>query len=237
MNQTARAIVILAVLLFSWQSGWCSEADKEEKVYAVQNRVFHRNHEIGIYGGYIADDDFFHAYPIGVGYTYHFNEHVSWEVLRAQYMFTTEKDLKQNLEQNFGVTPEQFPEPQYMYHSHFVFKPLYGKSAFMNRSIVNNEIYLFAGPGVVSYEWKYSTGETRSEDALSLSLGVGMRFFLSQRYCLNVEIRDLVNFREDKTQNNLYFGLGFGYRFNFAPRKVEQDPTVEKLKTILDQGK
>ena len=37
-----------------------------------------------------------------------------------------------------------------------------------------------------------------------------------------MEVRDLMNFREDETQNNLYFGLTLGYRFNLAPRKVEE---------------
>ena len=227
-------MVLGAVLLF-WQSGWCDAQSEEEKVYAVQNRVFHRNHEIDVACGYIADDDFFHVYPLGIGYTFHFNDHLSWEVGRVQYMFNVDKDLKETLQQQFNVQPERFAEQTYMYHTHAVYKPLYGKHAYRNRGVINNEIYFFAGPGIVHYEWDYSTGESRTEDALSLSFGVGLKYFMSKKICLNFEIRDLWNFRENDTENNIYFGLGVGYRFNLAPRKVEEDATVKKLNRILNE--
>jgi outer membrane beta-barrel protein len=226
---------VAALILLSGNSGWCDSQTDEEKVYAVQNRVFHRNHQLDLSIGYIADDDFFHVYPVSLGYTFHFGQHLSWEVMRFGYNYNQDKDLKQTLEDEFAAQPERFSEQMYMYHSHLVFKPLYGKHAFMNRGIINNEIYLFAGAGMVHYEWDYSDGRTDSEDAVSISLGAGMRFFLNQTFCLNVEIRDLINLREDDTENNLYFGAGIGYRFNLAPRKVEEDPTVKKLKNILEE--
>jgi outer membrane beta-barrel protein len=231
-----RAIIwwVLGLILVSTQTGVCDSRDDAEKVYAVQNRVFHRNHEIDLSLGYIADDDFFHVYPVGAGYTYHFNNHFSWEVGRAQYMFNVDKDLKETLRTEFDVQPERFAEQKYMYHTHLVFKPLYGKHAFLNRNVINNEIYLFGGPGIVHYEWDFSTGEVRKEDALSLSFGIGMKYFLSKKVCLNFEIRDLVNFREEDTENNIYFGVGIGYRFNLSPRRTEEDPTVKKLNRILN---
>jgi outer membrane beta-barrel protein len=225
--------LVLGVMLLGVHPGWCDSQSSEEQVFAVQNRVFHRSHEIDLIGGYIADDDFFHVYPLGIGYTFHFNDHIAWEVCRAQYMFNSEKDLKRTLEQEFSVQPERFAEQKYMLHTHLVYSPLYGKHAFMNRGIINNEIYLFAGAGTVRYEWNYSTGESSSEDAFSLSFGVGLKYFLSKKTCLNLEIRDLVNLREDDNENNLYFGIGLGYRFNLSPRKVEEDPTMKKLDKIL----
>lgn len=227
---------IVALILLCGNTGWCDAlTDQEEKVYAVQNRIFHRNHELDLSLGYIADDDFFNVYPISLGYTFHFGDQFSWEVLRFGYMFNQDKDLKGTLEDEFGAQPERFPEQTYMFHSHLVYKPLYGKHAVLNRGIVNDEIYMFAGAGMVHYEWDYSTGDSDGEDAPSLSLGVGMRFFLSQRLCLNAEVRHLTNMREDDTENNLYFGVGVGYRFNMAPRKVEEDPTVNRLKKILEE--
>lgn len=227
--------MVLGFILLSGQLGWCDSQTDEEKVYAVQNRIFHRSHELDLSVGYIADDAFFQVYPIGLGYTFHFNEKIAWEVGRVQYLFNEERSLKKTLEDEFNVTPERFPEPKYMFHSHLVYKPLYGKHAFLNRGIINNEIYFFAGAGMAHYEWQLSTGETTEEDALSLSFGAGLKYYLNKKFCLNFEIRDLMNFREDETENNLYFGLGLGYRFNLAPRKVEEDPTMKKLKRILDE--
>ena len=208
MKRTVVVGLMLGVILLSGQMGWCDTQNDESRVYAVQNRVFHRSHEIDLDAGYIADDDFFHVYPLGIGYTFNFSDHFSWEVLRAQYMFNVDKDLKETLQHQFNAQPEEFAEQKYMYHTHFMYKPLYGKHAFMNRSVINNEIYFFAGPGVVHYEWDYSSGESRTEDALSLSLGAGLKYYMSKRVCLNFEIRDLVNFRENDTENNIYFGTG-----------------------------
>ncbi len=236
MNKKVIVGIVFSILALSGQLGWCETQLEEESVSAVQNRIFHRNHEIDFNIGYIADDDFFHVYPVGIGYTFHFNEDIAWEIARAEYMFNTDKDLKSTLQDEFNVQPERFPEQKYMLHTHFVYKPLYGKHAFRNRGIINNEISIFAGPGIVHYEWDYSTGETVSENAFSLSFGAGMKFFLSERWCINVEIRDLLNFRENETENNIYFGLGVGFRFDLAPRKVKEDPTMKKLKRILNNG-
>lgn len=227
--------MLMGFILLTGQPGWCDSPKDEEKVYAIQNRVFHRSHELDLSVGYIADDDFFHVYPIGLGYTYHFNEKIAWEVARVQYMFNQDKELKSTLENEFNVTPERFPEQTYSYHSHLVYKPLYGKHTWLNRGIINNEIYFFAGAGMVHYEWRQSYGAAETEDALSLSFGAGLKYFLNEKFCLNVEIRDLVNLREDDTENNLFFGAGLGYRFNLAPRKVEEDPSMKKLKRILDE--
>jgi outer membrane beta-barrel protein len=227
-------LLIIGLILLQAETSLCETRDSEEKVFAVQNRIFHRDHEIDLSLGYIADDSFHHVYPIGVGYIYHLNEHFSWEVGRFSYLYNTDKNLKESLSEDFGVQPERFPKQQYMFHSHLMFKPLYGKSAFLNRKVINHEVYAYAGAGMVHYEWEYSTGGTEGEDAISLSMGIGMKYFISERYCLNVELRDLVNFRESDTENNLYFAVGVGYRFNMAPRKIVEDPTVKKIKTILD---
>lgn len=233
MKRKRIAGLLLILVLTLPVSGWGAD-DDEEKVAAIQNRIFHKYHELGLSAGYIADDDFFHIYPVGASYAFNYNEHFSWEVLRYQYMFTQEKDLKAEL-LDIGVQPSRYPEQKYALHSHIVFKPLYGKDAVLNRSIVNHETYIFIGGGVVRYEWIQSYGENETEDAPSLSFGAGMKFFLNEKFCLNVEIRDLVNFREDDTENNVYFGLGIGFRFDLLPRERKGDPTVEKLKKILDK--
>jgi outer membrane beta-barrel protein len=135
----------------------------------------------------------------------------------------------------YFVQPEFFSQPKYMLHTHFLWKPLYGKSALMNSKVVNHETFFFAGPGITHYEKTYSSGQTESEDAMSLSFGAGFKYFLNQSFCLNAELRDILNFRKDENENNLAFSMGLGYRFNLAPRKVEEDPTVKKLDRILSE--
>ena len=88
---------------------------------------------------------------------------------------------------------------------------------------------------MIHYEWQQSFGESESEDALALSFGVGWKYFINDKFCLNIEVRDIVSFREDDTEYYPALGIGLGYRFNLAPRKVEEDPSLNKLKRILDE--
>ena len=144
-----------------------------------------------------------------------------------------EVTMKKMLEADFGVTPSEFSEPQYMIHSHLVLKPFYGKDSVLNRGILNHESYFLVGGGLVNYEKQYSYGEPETENALSISLGYGIKYFLSRGCSLNFEIRDLINFKEDKTENNIYLGLCLAYRFNFSPRKPDTNPEAEKVKYYL----
>lgn len=231
------SVALIAVTVcFCTPSGWCEDQDTEEEVFAVQNRVFHKNHEIALSLGYIADDEFFMVYPISVGYTYHLNDKWSWEIGRLQYFFNKDRGLKGTLEDPpFNAQAEFFNEPKYMLNTHLVFRPLYGKSAVMNKRVVNHETYLFAGPGLTGYEKTFSTGETETEDVINLSFGAGFKYFLNPKWCLNVEVRDIISFRDNDTENNVYFGVGVGFRFNMAPRKVQEDPTLKKLDKILSE--
>lgn len=235
MSKSVFVSLMLGVFLLTGQLGWCEEKKDKEEVYAIQNRVFHRNHELDLSLGNVLDDDFFHVYPIGLGYLYHFNERYAWEVARVLYHFNEAKELKSTLENEFNVTPERFPEQKYSYFSHFVYKPLYGKHAFLNRSIINSEFIFFAGLGMIHYEWQRSFGESETEDAMALSFGLGWKYFINDKLCLNIELRDVVSFRQDDTEYYPAFGIGLGYRFNLAPRKVEEDPSMKKLKRILDE--
>jgi outer membrane beta-barrel protein len=226
-------LMLAGVLLTVASTGYGEEGGKKEQVYAIQNRIYHRYHELDLTAGYMADEDFYYPFPVGIGYTYHFNDHFGWEVARAQWILTQEKDLKKELEDQFGLTPSEVGEPQYMIHSHLLLKPFYGKEAVWNRGIINNETYFLIGGGVIHYEKKFTDRGTETEDAPSFSAGVGTKFFLNQNFCINIELRDLVNFRENNTENRIYLGVGLGFRFNLAPRKSEQGDDVEKLNRYL----
>lgn len=236
MRRKILAVFVLLLMTCATKGVHAESSYGDEKVFAIQNRVFHRNHELGVLAGYIADDDFYHVYPAGFNYIFHFNENWSWEVARAQWLFTQEKSLKEDLETNFGVTPEEFEEPKYMLHSHLMWKPFYGKDAVLNKGIINRETYLFLGGGLVHYEWEKTYGEGGEENAPSLSFGIGTKYFLTKNWCINFEIRDMLNFREDDTINNLSFGLGLGFRFNLGSRKSENDDTIEKLNKYLNEN-
>ena len=105
---------ILVTLLIAGMAdnSFSEQQNKEGHVSAIQSRVFHRTHEISLGSGYISNDDFYNVFPLSLGYTLHFNELFAWEVARGHYIFNREKDLKADLENNFGVTPTVIREPK-----------------------------------------------------------------------------------------------------------------------------
>jgi len=233
MKKIITALLILSIIICNPKRAASDENEGGDPVYAIQNRIFHKNHELGVSFGYLPDDDFYEVFPFGISYTYHFNENLAWEVAKGCYFINQEKDIKGKLEENFGVTPSEFSEPKYMMHSSLVIKPFYGKEAIWNKGIINNESYLLAGGGFVNYERKYSYGDPTTENALSATLGFGTKYFISKNLCLNLEVRDLITFKEEKTENNVYLGITVGYRFNLSPEKTERDAAVDKVKTYL----
>jgi outer membrane beta-barrel protein len=233
-SRTTIGLLILFMIMIS-NPLLGKDSKDDEKVSAIQERVFDRDHEIGLSFGYIPDDNFYNAYPIGIGYTYHFNGYLAWEVARGQYMFTQEKDIKNKLEKEFGVTPDVFLQPKYMIHSSVIITPLYGKEALWNKGIVNHESYVILGGGMINYEKKYSDGTKDSESDPSICVGAGTKYFLNKNLCMTMEIRDLINMKKDKTENNVYFGLGLSLQFNLFARKTDKDETVGKLKGYLEE--
>ncbi len=232
------ALFLLLLICYPCGIVYGAESAEQEKVFAIQNRIFHRNHELTLNAGYIPDEDFYHAFPFGLSYTYNFNEHFGWEVARGQWIVTTEKDLLDTLVEQFAAQPSEFNKPQYMLHSHLVYKPLYGKAAVLNRGIVNHETYLFVGGGFINYEKQFPAGHPDhdnppTENVPSFSLGVGTKYFINESLCINFELRDMVNFWDNNTDNRIYFGIGLGWRFNLRPRQEEKDQSVEKLKEYL----
>ncbi|MGD9158881.1 MAG: outer membrane beta-barrel domain-containing protein [Desulfobacteraceae bacterium] len=231
-------LVLLIILCSHVPEASCKDAKEEAMVYAVQNRIFHRNHEINFNLGYITNEDFYHSFPIGFGYTFNFSENWGWEVARAQYIVATENDLKSDMEEQFGITPSEFAKPLYMVYSHLVYKPFYGKNAILNKGIINHETYLFAGAGVVNYDWNYPEGHPlyssdEGEMVPSVSFGIGSKYFLNQKFCLNFEIHDRMNFRDDGMKNRISLSIGLGYRFDLKPRQVKKDETLERLNRYL----
>jgi len=226
---------LLVMIFGSATAAICQDSDKEEKVRAIQDRIYHKSHELGIAAGYIPDEDFYEGFPVGAYYMFTFNEHIAWEVARAQWIFNNEKDLKNELENDFGVRSSELSEPKYSIYSHAVFTPFYGKDAVLNRGVVNRETYFLLGGGIVHYNNKDNFENSSSETAPSLSFGVGQKFFIKENYALNLELRSITNFREDDTDWRIYLGASFGFRFDLSPRKQRKDPKIEKLNHYLKE--
>lgn len=228
-----RSIMLIMAVAIS-QTAMATKIFDKETVSVIQERIFDRKHEVSLTGGYIPDDDFYELTPVGVAYTYHFNKFIAWEVGRAQYVMSSEKTLKNNLESEFSVTPEEFDRLNYMAHSTFLVKPTYGKDAIWDKTILNHETYFGLGAGIANYEREYSFGEPTEETVFSVTAGMGRKYFLSKRFALSLDLKSYTNFKDNETETNVYLGMGISYRFNFSDRSNTVRQATDSIYQYLE---
>ena len=228
--------IIFAFILLPIPPGIYADTLDGESVAAVQDRIFFRYHEIDVGVGYIPDDDFYELFPVRIGYTFNFNDHFAWNVIDAHWIHKQEKDIKNDLEENFGVTPDNFDHMVAAIHTNLVVKPFYGKSVYRNSKVINHETYFLIGGGLVNYETEQSDGSAETEIRTSISLGIGKKFFVGQKLCLNVELRDWINIdqEEEELDNHFWVGVSIGYRFNLSPRQSDQDKKAQRASQYLE---
>lgn len=227
--------MLILLLLVTLDHGYSEESGTTEPVLAIQEKIFHKYHELSVVTGYIPSDDFYHVYPFGIAYTFNFDDHLSWEVGRLYANFNTEKDLLDKLLNGFGAAPVEYYEPKFQLLSHFVFRPFYGKDSIMNKWVVNHETYFFAGGGIDFYQKKYPHGYSPASDEAGpvISFGAGIKYFINDSFNISFELRDYVTYRGGEADNNMWFGVNMGFRFNLGARKAYTDDTLEILNGYL----
>jgi outer membrane beta-barrel protein len=152
---------------------------------AIQNRKHALRHELGIAVGTIPVDAYYKGLTGTAQYTFHFSPSWAWEIFNVGYSKNFWTSLRKDLEQNWRnpASPTVIPEIQYFGDSNLVFKPLYGKLAYLNQSLVYGEFYLAAGPAVA---W-YDTDKDRL--SVGVDVGFGFRVHLSRHWSTRFDVR------------------------------------------------
>ncbi len=188
------------------------------RVYAVQKKGYLLKHELHGAIGVLPMDALYKGVTFGAGYTYHFSHHFAWEAIQFLYSNNIDTGLKEDLQNIFDADPTSFREVQFMANSNIVFVPLYGKMSWLNRSVVQMEVYLTGGPGIAQYkEFNRVGSEGFAEEtkyAFSGNFGLGLRFFINQNFSVRLDMRDYMNFI-DGVDNVAYFSLGLSWNFSF----------------------
>jgi len=212
-------LVLCGLLLAPLSSAAAQETGFGEggKVYAVQKKDYQLKNEL--YGaiGVLPMDAFYKGVTIGGGYTYHFSHHFGWEVFQFLYSNNVDTGLKGDLQDIFAVEPSAFREVKVLANSNIVFVPLYGKMSWLNRKVVQTELYLTAGPGVAQYrDYVRQGAEGYAEESkyyFSANFGMGVRLFFNKRFSCRLDLRDYMNFVEGSVDNAAYFSLGLSWNF------------------------
>jgi outer membrane beta-barrel protein len=152
---------------------------------AIQNRKHVLKHELSVAIGTIPIDAFYKGLTGTAQYTIHFGNTWAWELFNFGYSKNFWTSLRRDLEENWRnpASPQVIPEIQFFGDTNLVFKPFYGKLAYLNRSLVYGEFYLVAGPAV---SW-YNTDKDRL--ALGADVGFGFRVHLSRYWSARLDVR------------------------------------------------
>jgi outer membrane beta-barrel protein len=195
------ASALLAVLAaLTWSIPASAAEDDGPSPVAVQNRMHTMRNEYVVWVGTLPMDAFTKGLTFTGAYTIHFDDLFAWEVAQFTYSVGIDTRLKGELEslpQPVGPTP--FETVEYFATSSFVFKPVYGKVALLNRALVSHEWFLVAGAGV---------GRLSITTRPVLDAGVGMRVYTGRRVSVRLDVRDYFFFNADDIQNELWVALG-----------------------------
>ena len=184
-----RTTLLAAALLPSLVWAQAEELENPGSVTAIQDREFRMSHELAVGVGMLPLDAFYKGYTAQVSYTFHFTDSFAWQVGRAAYSYNVDTGLKQQLLNQFTVLPTAFNEVQWMVGSDLVWSPIYGKSAFLNRSVLHFEGFLLLGGSVVDLT-NLPSGSLPFKPAVNV--GLGLRVFNSKHISFRLDVTDNV---------------------------------------------
>lgn len=178
-----KALFFLLALTPAWALAQMEELENPGTVSAVQERAFRMNHELALGLGLLPLDAFYKGVTAQVGYTYHFTDHFGWQVGRGAYSYSLKTGLRSQLERDFGVLPTVFDEVEWLVGSDVLWSPLYGKTTFMNRSVLHGEFLGLLGGTV----FKFNTGFKPA-----VNVGVGGRLYANRHVSFRLEVTNNV---------------------------------------------
>jgi outer membrane beta-barrel protein len=210
-------IVIFAVLAPALAQAQCiDEAIRDElnarrQYRGVQERLFQkaRRHEISALGGAYAADLMSSSYVVGGTYTYHFTEDLGIEALFGYTRARSE--LVEIIEQRQGTDLVREDAPVFLYQGHLLWSLAYGKLRWFGSRISRFDFNLALGGGVT---------DNRSARGLTLSGGLGLKFFPTSWLAVRVDLRDQLLTQEllgeSRIVNNLMATLGLSMFLPFG---------------------
>lgn len=188
------------------------ELNARRRYRGVQKRLFQKTgrHELSALGGVYAADLLSASYLLQGAYSFHVSEDFA---LEASFGYTrAESALVEVVEQDTSFTALRLDAPVYIYAGHMLWSFGYGKLRWFSGTISRFDIYFALGGGVT---------DNQTAEGLTLSGGLGMKFFFGEWFAVRMDVRDHVLSQEllgiSEVVNNLAATLGFSV---FLPFEV-----------------
>jgi outer membrane beta-barrel protein len=228
-KELTKAVIIAGFVLATHANN--ANAEEKEYIAAVQERLYQDKHVFTVWGGWTPDEDFTVNYPVSLSYRYHLNKHIAWEAFRGTYFISQARDIKNQLIDDYGLSPEEFDYPLYSFYTSAVFKPTYGKDSVLNRWVVNHETHFSIGGGLAGYNTEYNYGDDTQELAWAVRVSAGRKYYLSKSWAAHVELEESWAFKDEGVKNNFALNLGLSYQFS---REQPLSETNEELNSLYD---
>ena len=190
------------------------EWEESDKLPAVQNRLYRNEHELMAGIGVLPVDAFYKGVVFNGGYTWHVSD--LWGIeARFSYLRNLKTSLRDKLEKNFAEPPSKFAEILYYGEAGAVFKPIYGKLSFMNKTLVYGEIYLSL-TGVVARMTGGTATDTEPQGKAARmgfggAPGFGLRGYLTRRLSLRFDFRYLLLYSAGEGHYPLALSLNLAF--------------------------
>lgn len=180
------AAALLILLLFSPSAGRADElseeADPSDAVYAVQRRRLLTRHEFNISFGVLPLDALHVGLTPGVGYTYHFNSLIGWQIGHFRYNVNIDTSTIAELSRLYMAQPATVRAPvQMLVDSNVLFKILSGKAVLGGGVLAGGEVAIVAGPAISIL--------TTQQVQFGANLGLSMRALLNRWFSANLDVR------------------------------------------------
>jgi outer membrane beta-barrel protein len=167
-----------------------------EDIRVVERKQFLKGGRLELepWVGITVNDNLIRHYVFGADLNYYLTD-VFWIGLEGQYFIKELTDEEELLGSGYNQAPSL---NQYLYGGalNFGYVPVYGKFAFLNRSIISWEIWASAGIGVtftkvIPRDPANNSLAFKNTD-LTANVGLGSQFFLLDWLSINFAIRDYI---------------------------------------------
>jgi outer membrane beta-barrel protein len=182
-------------------------SDAPQSIEAIQARSYSLSNEIQLTIGVLPADAFTKGLVAGGGYTFHFTDHLAWNVAHGGYVYNVTTSLRDQLVRDFGAPSATFEQAQFFVGTDIVLKPFYGKSSVMNSGVIHFDTQILIGANL----FRFQVGGF----APSVNIGAGVRVFQNHYMSWRIDITDDVVIFTKKPPLNVPF-LSLSLSFNFG---------------------
>ena len=170
------------------------DLEESDKLPAVQNRKFRAEHEFNLGVGVLPVDPLVKGMLLIGGYAWHLTD--LWAAdFRFSFLRNFKTSLREKLEENFTTPTTVFDEFKWYGQAGVLFKPLYGKLALFNKTLVYGELYLSLHGMVARLEGGEPTDEETQGKGPRLGFGgapgFGLRGYLNEYFSVRFDFRSI----------------------------------------------